>query len=276
MTPFTDSGFVNTGSGRLFYESRGRGKAVILIHAGRIDSRMWDRQLQTFSEKYRVIRYDIKGYGKSDTPNTKFSDREDLHSLLGKLNIKAAHLIGSSNGGSVAIDFALAHPDMVASLVVVGTNIDGYEMDEEESKAWAGFKELWKREDELVQEGRLEEVVKLEMERWHRHSPKEAREKLFKMHIENTRAYKTEPWKLQVHESRPSFKRVSEIKAPTLVITGDLDVPGIKMMNDKLHKMMPGSRKVMILGADHLVNLSRPDEFDKTVIDFLDDLSIQH
>src|SRR5207245_5141300 len=82
-------------------------------HAGFLDSRMWDTQFELFSENYRVIRYDVRGFGRSDIARTKFSDFKDLRGILDHLRVKTASLIGVSNGGRIASDFAVEYPSMV-------------------------------------------------------------------------------------------------------------------------------------------------------------------
>src|SRR5713101_4337147 len=99
-----ESGFVQVEGGRLYYEVNGSGPALVLIHAGFLDSRMWDEQFQLFSQNYRVIRYDVRGYGKSDRPKYKFSDAEDLYDILSHLGLGRTHIIGVSNGGRIALD----------------------------------------------------------------------------------------------------------------------------------------------------------------------------
>ncbi len=76
------SGFVKARGGRLYYEATGSGPGLALIHAGFLDSRMWDEQFQLFAREYNVVRYDVRGYGKSDRPEQRYSDSADLLALL--------------------------------------------------------------------------------------------------------------------------------------------------------------------------------------------------
>src|SRR5437667_12098048 len=108
-----ETGYAGVDSGRLYYETSGKGPALVLIHAGFLDSRMWDTQLQLFSENYRVIRYDVRGLGKSDIAMANFSDYKDLRGILDHLREKTVSLIGVSNGGRIASDFAVEYTTMV-------------------------------------------------------------------------------------------------------------------------------------------------------------------
>src|SRR5438105_13317997 len=87
---------------------------------------MWDIQFQLFSENYRVIRHDVRGFGKSDVARTKFSDYKDLRRILDHLEAKTASLVGVSNGGRIASDFAVEYPSMVDDLVLVSPGMSGY------------------------------------------------------------------------------------------------------------------------------------------------------
>src|SRR5260370_25380827 len=107
-----ETGYADVDGGRLYYETSGKGPALVLIHAGFLDSRMWDTQFQLFSQNYRVIRYDVRGFGKSDVARIKFSDYKDLRGLLDHLRVKTASLVGVSNGGEVAPGIAFRYPTM--------------------------------------------------------------------------------------------------------------------------------------------------------------------
>src|SRR5260370_28792729 len=114
-----ETGYAEVDGGRLYYETSGEGPALVLIHAGFLDSRMWDTQFLLFSQNYRVIRYDVRGFGKSDVARTKFSDYKDLHGLLDHLRVKTASLVGVSNGGRIASDISDEYPLMLNHLLLI-------------------------------------------------------------------------------------------------------------------------------------------------------------
>src|SRR5687768_17047142 len=103
-------GFAEVNGTRLFYEAAGRGPAVVFVHGGLVDSRLWDDQLKEFSKRHRVVRYDLRGYGQSAAPTADFSPVEDLRALLAFLGVERATVVGLSLGGIIAADFALEHP----------------------------------------------------------------------------------------------------------------------------------------------------------------------
>jgi pimeloyl-ACP methyl ester carboxylesterase len=124
----------NVNGTNLYYEVKGEGDHLVLVHDGLLGCRIWDDQLETFAQRYTVTRYDARGYRRSEAPSQAFSDVEDLHSLLRFLGVKKAHLVGSSNGGRVAVDFALQWPEMVTALVLVGPSLSGYRPSEDKLK----------------------------------------------------------------------------------------------------------------------------------------------
>ena len=114
-----ETGFVDVDGGKLYYETDGDGPAVVLIHAGFLDGRMWDSQFRSYSKTYKTIRYDVRGYGRSSVAKEKFSDHNDLRALLTHLNVARATIIGVSNGGRIALDFTVEYPERIQSLALV-------------------------------------------------------------------------------------------------------------------------------------------------------------
>ena len=119
-----DEGRVRVNGAELYCEIGGEGRPLVLLHDGLPDRRVWDDRFVAFVPRYRIIRYDRRGYGKSSAPDRPFSDVSDLHRLLRHLSVDDAYLLGMSNGGKVALEFALEHPGMVAALVLVGPTLE--------------------------------------------------------------------------------------------------------------------------------------------------------
>ncbi|HSG45249.1 MAG TPA: alpha/beta hydrolase [Anaerolineales bacterium] len=124
------TGQIDLGSSKLYYKTMGTGHPLVLIHDGLVDCRVWDEQIPFFSEQYQVVRYDRRGYGRSEPPIDDYSNIEDLHTLLQFLEIEKACLMGVSAGGMISIDFTLAHPEMVDAMVLIGAYVDGFKSSE--------------------------------------------------------------------------------------------------------------------------------------------------
>src|SRR6188474_1328003 len=131
-----DTGRVNVPGSSLFYEAAGVGGPVILLHGGNLDRRMWDAEFTGLQSRYRVVRYDARGYGRSGPADTAFRAHDDLLALMDALKLSRATLIGLSLGGRIAIDFALAHPERVDRLVLAAPGISGGKWAEDADTAW--------------------------------------------------------------------------------------------------------------------------------------------
>src|SRR6266480_2049232 len=135
MTPASGEsahGFLEVENGRLYFEVAGEGPAVVLIHAGLWDSRIWEDQFTAFADRHTVLRYDLRGFGRSSRFDRPFSARQDLADLMGFLGMERASLVGASIGGALAVDFTLERPEMVGALVLVGAGLSGDDTPDDE------------------------------------------------------------------------------------------------------------------------------------------------
>ena len=140
---------------RLYVEESGAGDAIVLVHGFSLDTRMWDDQWEPLSSRYRVVRYDLRGFGRSALPTDQhYRHADDLRALTDALGIEPAHIVGLSLGGGVTLDFAVAHPDAVRSIVTVDAIMPGFDpadLGASISKVWRAarseplqtVKELW-------------------------------------------------------------------------------------------------------------------------------------
>jgi 3-oxoadipate enol-lactonase len=251
----------------LYYERTGNGFPIVLVSGGGLlDRTAWDNQFEVFSSCYEVIRYDIRGIGKSGRPLTAFSHSEDLHSLLWFLGIEKAHLVGLSFGGAIALDFALDHPEMVDHLVLVssGTSTD--------SKAEANLKGIAALSDLAKKEG-AGHVARLILESGIFVSKDNlvASEKIRQVYLDNRDVL--ESGLLLVTLWQPTepaaSERLSEISAPVLILMGENDNPAYKAMTERIAAGIVGSKKMVIAGSGHVINLDKPEQFNQAVIEFL-------
>lgn len=110
----------------LYYTEVGQGDPLILLHGNGEDSSYFIHQIAYFQSHYRVIAFDTRGHGKSPRGNAPFTIRQfadDLYFIMKKMNIEKAHILGFSDGGNIALCFALKYPDRVKSLVLNGANL---------------------------------------------------------------------------------------------------------------------------------------------------------
>lgn len=120
-----NEGCIDVMGGVLFYENGVDGEPIVLIHGNYNDHQIWEEQMRELSDTHHLISYDLRGYGHSDTPRFSFSHVEDLKLLMSTLGLEKATLVGSSMGGSVAIDFTLAYPERVHRLILAAPSVNG-------------------------------------------------------------------------------------------------------------------------------------------------------
>lgn len=270
----SQTGMAEVNGTRLYYEVAGDGHPLVLLHAGIADCRMWDDQFSVFAQRYRVIRYDLRGFGKSDVPPGPYTLRDDLYGLLNFLGIQKTYLIGCSMGGSLAIDFTLEHPDMVSALIPVCAGLGGFEPSDTDAEL-----AYWEQIEAAEKAGDTARVNEMEVHLWVDglgRAPEEVnpaiRERVREMNglalAREAEANLAQPQRLDP----PAVGRLAEIRVPTLVIIGDQDLSGTQQTADKLASSISGARKVVIHDTAHVPNMEKPDEFNRVVLDFLSTL----
>ena len=259
-------GYVDVDGGRLFYEEAGSGPAVVFVHPGLWDHRTWDDQFDVFAGRFRVIRYDVRGYGRSSRPEKEFSSVEDLHAVLTQLGVERTMLIGCSRGGQIAIDFTLEHPGLVDALVPVASGLSGLEETDEDREKWGP---VFARIMEAARAGDMERATDLVLEIGAPLGTEdEAGRRIKQIALENPQAI-TDEGELDRPIDPPATKRLGEIRSPTLIVLGAQDVPDINDIWREYGPQIQGSRTVVIDQADHVVNMRRPEEFNRNVLGFL-------
>lgn len=265
------SGTMEAAGGPLYYEVAGEGHPLLLVHAGIADHRMWDDQWDLYSRRYRIIRYDTRGYGGTPILDREYNNRQDIYDLLSHLGVDKTYIVGVSRGGQIATDVTLEHPEMVDGLVLVGAGIGGFtegpEPTPEELRAFEEMEEAETKEE-------WERVADIDVRVWvdgfgrpGGRGDERVREKVRQMCIETYR--RPQGSGQPVVLDPPAAGRLGEIKVPTLVMVGEYDVSNAQVSADKLARDIPGARKVVIEGTAHVPNMERPEEFDRLVLDFL-------
>lgn len=269
MAEFTSkTGFLDAQGAPLYYEVAGQGPALLLLHAGVADHRMWDQQFAVFVRHYQTIRYDLRAFGKSQLPAGPFANYEDPAALLQHLGIKKAHVIGASFGGRIALDFALAHPEMIDSLILVAPDIGGYPPSEE-------IQRFGKEEEALLEKGDLEAATELNLRMWvdgPLRTPEQVnplvRQKVYDMQYRAFTASIPEGVE-EISLDPPAAERLAELHIPTLVFVGDHDVPQKLTLAQELTTQISGAQQVIVPGVAHMVSMEQPELFTDTVLEFL-------
>lgn len=263
-----ETGVAEVNGTKLYYEVAGSGDPIVFVHGALGDNRHWDVQFEDFAKSYKVVRYDVRGYGKSSPPvvGESYSHHDDLKALLDHLGISKAHVCGLSQGSAIAVDFILTYPEMGKSLISVGPWLFAYNSPTV-AKA-------------LMSMGKIPSVVS-------ESGPKAATDfwaelPLFKDSVKNLQVmerfkeigYDYQYWHFLnpdpvVYADPPAVQQIDRISLPTLIVTAEYDLEPCKEIADILAKRIPNALKVVIADAGHAMHAEKPEEFKQDVIDFL-------
>jgi pimeloyl-ACP methyl ester carboxylesterase len=256
------TGHVSIEGGGLYYERAGEGFPVVLIHPGLWDLRIWDEQFEVFAEHHDVVRYDVRGYGRSDVPTLPYSDVRDLRYLLAELGIERCAIVGCSMGAQLAIDFALEHPSVADALVLVAPGLSGHRWTD------PGLDVFLAEVQQAVAAGELERAMGIQVAVWAPlDSGHETNARVRSIAMDNVQI-------LRVPDALPdappsAVERLPEVRAATLVVVGDRDLAEIHTIADLLVARVPGAHERVVHDADHLVMVRQPEVFNRLVLDFL-------
>ena len=263
--------FAEINGTKIHYDIQGEGTAVVLIHAGIVNLDMWQPQMDAFSKRHRVLRYDMRGWGKTTCPDGTYSHHDDLHDLMKYVGMEEASLVGVSYGGKNALDFALTYPDKVQKLILVGPGLGGYEN-------WDGEGIADKEEamEAAYARGERTRSAELDTQIWFdgpRRTPDQVdqaiRREVYEMVLHTHSLPEDEGERLDIQP--PAIERLAEVTAPTLLITGEEDAPDIHAIAQILEQRVPDVRRKTMTGAAHLPSMENPAAFNQIVLSFLAD-----
>lgn len=261
-----------TGLDGIHAEATGDGEALVLVHAGICDSGMWDAQWGTLADGRRLVRHDMRGFGRSPMPPGPYSHGADLIAVMDAAGLDQAVLVGTSQGGRVALEVAIAHPERISALVLVGPGLPGHEWS-------APVRECWAAEEEAIERGDLAAAAEVNVRCWI-DGPGRRPEDVDPELRRRVHAMQLRALELQV----PSYEavgdleellvpdlgaRLGEVSQPALLLTGAADQPDIHAIAKRLADTLPNTTEASIPGAAHLPSMERPQLFDRLVTGFL-------
>lgn len=262
----------HTSAGITFDRAGPRGDLpVVLIHAGVADRRMWDPLWPVLTAERDVVRLDLRGFGESATrPRGVLSPVDDVLETLAEAGIDRSHLVGASFGAGVAVEVALTRPGLVASLLL---SAPGGSLIAEVTPDLRAFIEA---ERSALGRGDLEGAVEANLTWWVDGPERDAgdvdpavRDLVRQM---QRRAFEvTADWD-DIEESEldpPALERLADIRVPTLVLLGALDLVAINDAARRVADGIPGARRVDWPDTAHLPSMERPDDFLALLQDWL-------
>ena len=262
---------IPSGKAELTGVEDGKGPALVFLHAGVADKRMWRDQVAAFADRYRVVCYDRRGFGETRYKPETFSHMQDLRAVVDGLGIEQANLVGCSQGGRFAVDFTLAYPTRVAKLVLVAPAIGGAPQPEELPD---DIDNLLQQAEQAQDQNHHDLVNRIEAHMW-LDGPRSAdgrvqgsaRDLFLRMNIIPLKS----PSPGKDEAAKDSFKKLKQIEAPTLLIWGDLDFPHLQERCALLGKRIKGAQSALMPGTAHLPNLEQPKKFNAVLDVFLKD-----
>jgi pimeloyl-ACP methyl ester carboxylesterase len=218
-----------------------------------------------------VIRYDTRGWGHTLVEDIPFSNRDDLRAVMDHFGYEQAHVLGLSRGAMIALDTTVETPERVTSLTWVAGGLRGFDVDDPRLEA------VWPEMEKLEQAKDWEPLVEMETQMWtdgpgqpsDRVDP-DVRRRMVEWNMENYRA--EQPANQPTQPDVPAAEALERLTMPTLFIWGTLDELGVLKSGEKLVSEVNGARSHVFEGVAHMVNLEKPEEFNRIVGDFLDEV----
>ncbi|MCQ3930247.1 MAG: hypothetical protein DPW16_07285 [Chloroflexi bacterium] len=274
-------GFVEVENSKLYYAVAGEGHPLLLVHPMLTSHKYWDDQFSEFAKQYRVIRYDVRGFGQSKMSKEPYTDTHDIIELLDFLGITKTYILGLSFGGEIAMHFTLEHPERVDGLVMSGVGLEGYEYSAEGT---AEFEPKWMAFIECIQnrdfDAARERFMEFAVDSPAGRADEKVRERARALMQDYTFPHFFPPEEVAAAaeqsasaetgaEHVPAIQRLHEIQVPTLVMVGGYEAKDIQDIVDILVRDIPHAQKAVIPNAGHFVSLEKPAEFNRAVSDFL-------
>lgn len=249
--------FFEVDDAQIYFEDHGSGDPILFIHGFTLDHTMWNEQVKYFSKNYRVITFDLRGFGQSSLPTSKYSYSNDIYNLLKFLNISKAHVVGLSLGGEEAINFALEHPDMIITLSLVSSSLGGY-----------GSTVDWdvKVAEQGLEQGKLN---------WINH-PVFSSSKNYPETFENIKNmvnnYSGWHWLnsgFRIRPSTPAIEQIDILSCPVLVVIGELDLQYYHDIGNIFSTKIRGVKKIVVAKCGHMLTMENPEYFNNILSEFL-------
>lgn len=262
--------YVEVEGGHLYAEVAGSGPKVLLVHSGITDRRMWDDQFAVLAERFRVARYDMRGFGLSTPVVGSYSHVDDLETVIEELEMVEPRLVAASMGGRVAIDLAIRRPALVNRLLLVGSAVGGARFEDAALRAcWAEMSAAWDAGDS-------ERMIDIETRFWINGPGRPeggADEALIERVVEMQRRIvellpedENDP---EIDEPFAAIDRLAELTMPILVVVGEHDVSDIHRNAEAIRSAVPDARVVTLPDTGHLPNMEAVVVFNRLALEFL-------
>lgn len=263
---------ITAGKLQVYYEQKGSGEPILFLHAGLQDHTMWNEQVNALSATYQVITIDLPFHGKTTGVDTTILAQDIIRILLDSLHLQKVSIAGLSMGASVTQDFIIAYPQRVNKAFLISSGLNGYEkehpIDSISMKWWNLFTLALEEKDTA---GAAKEFTKAWAEGVYRSGDSlkaPVSQYVYNTTLANLRLHKMQGWPLLKNDP-PAIESLASVQMPVLIIDGDKDLPYIIAASQYLEKNIPKARRVVMKGVAHMLNIEKPEELNKLILDFL-------
>jgi pimeloyl-ACP methyl ester carboxylesterase len=268
----SDSAALGVGEERISCHATGNGPAVLFIQGGATDSRFWDNQVSEFARDYRVITYDMRGFGVSPRPTRPYRMSDDAVAVLDHLGVTSCAVMGFSIGAQIALELAVRVPDRVAALALMGVGPWSDPVPDEFEAAHGELRAQLAEREEARRRGDLSVAVALDLDVWASTHRGDARTALTQLCMEAPYFHEYREGQSDWLEQFPTISddELAAVSAPSLIVVGDSDVRIVRLASARLAEILPRVQFHTFPDADHYVSTSQPAMFNRTLREFLD------
>src|SRR5215210_7714400 len=266
--------WIDVPGGRLAAQDEGEGPPVLLVHSAVVNRRSWNGVVPRLVEAgYRVLRFDMRGFGESTTDEVEYAPHEDVVAVLDHFGVGRAAVAGNSMGAAFTLDAVLESPDRFVALVWVGGGIGGYN------------KEPASSEDELfTAEGEAEDAkdwdlaaeldTRIWMDGWRDgvNEPATRVDPQVRASMKAMDRELLEPGRVYGEFKRPAppaIERLETVAVPTLIVIGTLDTGGTRSSAEILAERVPGARIERMPEVAHIIGMEQPDKLVALIVEHL-------
>jgi 3-oxoadipate enol-lactonase len=265
-------GKITAGGFDVYYESQGAGEAILFLHAGLQDHRMWEEQVTKLSEQFTVITIDQPFHGNTLGSDTTTLVADVVKHILDTLRVEKTSVVGLSMGGATALDFATMNPQRVNKLILIAPGIPGFERDHKMDTLTSGW---YPRFTAALEAKDSAEAARIFTRTW-AEGPTRSKDSLkapvsqyvYNTTLMNIRKHQMAGWPV-LSDKPPIVDRLAQIQLPVLIIHGDKDLPYISEGCIYLEETIPGAKRVLLNNVAHMLNIEKPKEVNKLIADFV-------
>lgn len=273
-TPQPRSGVVTAPGATIAYEVQGSGAPLVFIHGYAQNMTIWDDQLPVFAPRYQVVRYDVRGFGRSTGAVDQTEGAADLATLLDTLGIRRAAIVGLSMGSQVALNFAVNFPERVNALVLYGAPPTNDFTVPGSPELYALFTSL----PDIMKTHGLDSVRKAIIASelgWSPPNRPDIERKILRAWAGYTGRDLTNPTPPSGRVPPTRLAQIDDVRVPTLVIHGAREVAWFRQFNDTLMARLPNAKRVVIENAGHGAHFAEPEKFNRAVMEFLQSAGVK-